>query len=256
MKQKHQMEKIHDALNFLEDDFIEEVDRLRRTEKKVKKTTGWRRWAVLAACICMFVVVSQIWKDNLDRELANDQVQQENQNTPVEEGDLDESFNGDNPEIAGPSDDENDGSDTEDVTNTEDESTEDVTSTDDNAGDAENEGEDIAIDESWGNSGIAAVYCVTEEQSILLDEEIFEHIMKLIEVFKAGPFMAVEDSLLQKEKIEDSDILYCLEVVFADGDSKVFLLLDEQYATLKGHEDVCVKVEKEIYKILMNRLGE
>jgi len=90
MKEEKYSEIIHDALNFLDDEMIEEVDRLRGgvsvesvstqasmqeeikdfSQKKAKdavdgvykKTAPWRKWAALAASICLLVVVGNAWE--------------------------------------------------------------------------------------------------------------------------------------------------------------------------------------------------
>lgn len=52
------IENIHDALNFLDDDLIEAVDKLRNDAKEQKEWTNkrkvtWVRWLSVAACLCI-----------------------------------------------------------------------------------------------------------------------------------------------------------------------------------------------------------
>lgn len=90
MREEKYSEIIHDALNFLDDEMIEEVDHLRggvsvesvsaqasiqeevkdftQTKRngvvgnEQKKPTPWRKWAALAASICLLVVVGNAWE--------------------------------------------------------------------------------------------------------------------------------------------------------------------------------------------------
>lgn len=77
MKQENKSEIIHDALNLLDDEMIEEVEKLRGGEPLVQKELRpWRKWAALAASVCLFIVVGGIWnagirKDTLQQESAD-----------------------------------------------------------------------------------------------------------------------------------------------------------------------------------------
>lgn len=86
MREEKYSEIIHDALNFLDDEMIEEVDRLRGgvsvesinaepqpqeenvkiIEFALKKQYSWRKWAALAASICLLVVVGNAWEIQQD----------------------------------------------------------------------------------------------------------------------------------------------------------------------------------------------
>lgn len=67
MREEKKSEIIHDALNFLDDEMIEEVDALRggvsfeENKKVVKKIISWRRWISFAASICILIIVGGIW---------------------------------------------------------------------------------------------------------------------------------------------------------------------------------------------------
>lgn len=78
MRGEKRSEIIHDALNFLDDEMIEEVDVLRggfvttketieeetvteMKKKAVRKGTAWRKWATLAASISLFILVGKVW---------------------------------------------------------------------------------------------------------------------------------------------------------------------------------------------------
>lgn len=77
MRQENKSEIIHDALNLLDDEMIEEVEKLRGGEPLVQKELRpWRKWAALAASVCLFIVVGGIWnagirKDTLQQESAD-----------------------------------------------------------------------------------------------------------------------------------------------------------------------------------------
>lgn len=90
MREEKRSEIIHDALSFLDDEMIEEVDELRGSGNPVKKTSvkeqkettvhkrfPWKRWAVLAASICLVIGISSIWsglnpESNYDTESAGE----------------------------------------------------------------------------------------------------------------------------------------------------------------------------------------
>lgn len=78
MSKENRSELIHEALNLLDEDLIEDVDRLRggvvepvsksekaneiEEAKKIGKVQ-WRRWTALAASICVLVVGSWAWQN-------------------------------------------------------------------------------------------------------------------------------------------------------------------------------------------------
>ena len=72
MKELERSERIHDALDFLDDDMIEEVDRKRcniyanercseRKNSNFVQIKRWKNWAALAACIGIIVIISGAW---------------------------------------------------------------------------------------------------------------------------------------------------------------------------------------------------
>ena len=72
MKEIERSERIHDALDFLDDDMIEEVDRKRCniyvdercSECKNSNSIAykrWKKWSALAACIGIIVIISGAW---------------------------------------------------------------------------------------------------------------------------------------------------------------------------------------------------
>lgn len=102
MRGEKRSEIIHDALNFLDDEMIEEVDALRGgfvttketmeeavTEMKKKagrKSTAWRKWATLAASISLFILVAKVWNgmdstaEDMNIGLQNQESIQEDEN--------------------------------------------------------------------------------------------------------------------------------------------------------------------------------
>lgn len=71
-------EQIHDALNFLDDGLIEETEKLRRK----KHPSHWKKWAALAACLCLvaagsFAVLSLNQRETMKSEC----ISAENENT-------------------------------------------------------------------------------------------------------------------------------------------------------------------------------
>lgn len=72
MREEKRSEIIHDALGFLDDEMIEEVENLREKEvqepeKRSEIRLGrrplknWRKWTSLAACICMLILAGGLW---------------------------------------------------------------------------------------------------------------------------------------------------------------------------------------------------
>lgn len=103
MRGEKRSEIIHDALNFLDDEMIEEVDALRggfvttketmeeetvteMKKKAVRKGTAWRKWAALAASISLFILVGKVWSgmdstaEDMNMGLQNQESIQEDEN--------------------------------------------------------------------------------------------------------------------------------------------------------------------------------
>ncbi len=63
MRVEERSELIHDALNFLDDEMIEEVANLRAgVEIQQSRPRPWRKWIALAASICLLVVIGGVWQ--------------------------------------------------------------------------------------------------------------------------------------------------------------------------------------------------
>lgn len=71
MRDDNRNEIIHDAIGFLDDELIEDVDALRsgttppKQEKGTRPILLTRRWMAIAASICLIVVVSGIWNSTI-----------------------------------------------------------------------------------------------------------------------------------------------------------------------------------------------
>lgn len=70
MKYEKRSELLHDALNFLDEDMINDVEKLRNGDTKseitpIEKKVSWRRWAALAASVCILISGSIIYRDYL-----------------------------------------------------------------------------------------------------------------------------------------------------------------------------------------------
>lgn len=73
MRKEERSELIHDALNFLDEEMIEEVDALRGSINDKKPASGlkkgaskrftWKRWAALAASICLLIGINYVWNE-------------------------------------------------------------------------------------------------------------------------------------------------------------------------------------------------
>lgn len=103
MREEKKSEVIQDALNYLDDDMIEEVDALRggfvtteetmaeetvteMKKKAVRKGTAWRKWAALVASITIFILVGKVWSgmdsiaEDMNMGLQNQESVQEDVN--------------------------------------------------------------------------------------------------------------------------------------------------------------------------------
>lgn len=93
MRAEKRSEIIHDALNFLDDEMIEEVDALRgQLPVDVKDVVSmgtkqpWRKWAVLVASITIFILVGKVWSgmdssaEDMNMGLQNQESIQEDEN--------------------------------------------------------------------------------------------------------------------------------------------------------------------------------
>lgn len=86
MKNQDKRELIHDALNYLDDEMIEEVAKLRdgieKEETPIKKIS-WRKWTAMAAGVCAFALCGWMVSSGLFVPIdSNDKV--ENNDTVVE----------------------------------------------------------------------------------------------------------------------------------------------------------------------------
>lgn len=61
-------ENISDALNMLDDDIIEETDRLRSGSAKVKAKQRYVKWGALAACVCLVAAGAFAWNFAANRQ--------------------------------------------------------------------------------------------------------------------------------------------------------------------------------------------
>lgn len=91
MKKEKQSEIFHDALQFLDDEMIEDVEKLRGGVAVKKKTIrSWRKWTALAASVCVLVVAAGAWS-SLDQddirfnEMASDIETEMQENSDVNE---------------------------------------------------------------------------------------------------------------------------------------------------------------------------
>ena len=101
MREEKRSEIIHDALGFLDDEMIEEVEKLREIDEPVKgieiqqnrRFQNWRKWTSLAACIGVLILVAGLWngigKDGLGNSSDIESVHPENDNLGEEDEEKD-----------------------------------------------------------------------------------------------------------------------------------------------------------------------
>jgi hypothetical protein len=90
MREEKRSEIIHDAIGFLDDELIEDVDALRSgmtpsmKEKTPRPMFLKRKWVAIAASICLFFVIGHMWDGTsnsnvmMDAETSDGKDQQEN----------------------------------------------------------------------------------------------------------------------------------------------------------------------------------
>ena len=89
MREENRSEIIHEALNLLDDEMIEEVDRLRGgvvdvvpSAQKIDSDTTqessiqrefrpWRKWVALAASVCVLIIVGTLWNGSMSKGIFN-----------------------------------------------------------------------------------------------------------------------------------------------------------------------------------------
>lgn len=96
------IENIHDALGFLDDDMIEEVDKLRNDVKEQKKWTSkrkviWMRWISVAACLCIIAVgvyvldnVGVLQLGVMSKDMASEESTKESSSNINQEADIED----------------------------------------------------------------------------------------------------------------------------------------------------------------------
>lgn len=83
MKEENRSEIIHDALNELDDDLIEQVDGLRRKLEnagdehssilKTRNFISWKKWTAFAASTCVLVIAGWVWGNAILPDGENDE---------------------------------------------------------------------------------------------------------------------------------------------------------------------------------------
>lgn len=70
-------EIIHDALDYLDDDLIEEVDDLRSgvMEEPQKTVHPWRKWVAVAASVCLIIVIGGVWHGGIHKVIFHSEDQ-------------------------------------------------------------------------------------------------------------------------------------------------------------------------------------
>lgn len=256
MSNENRSELIHDALNLLDEDMIEDVDRLRgnaaetvEETKKIKKVP-WRRWTALAASICVLVIGGWAWqnfqKQNLDYEADKENKEdflsnQEDGKEKVTESDdraedaNDVVIDGEPPNI----EEENSTGEKEDPQPPKDHSTEvgsyaSIRSLKDNYVQVS-----VIPHKVWES---AASEEDAMQQAVVIDAKYKEDMDKLVEAMCAG------NGVLTEELPEsDPDMIYHLFFERADGEIIHCWLLEDGF--LYDHEagDWSVALDRDVY---------
>ena len=78
MREEKRSEIIHDAIGFLDDELIEDVDALRSgvtpsmKEKTPRPMFLKRKWVAIAASICLFFVIGHMWDGTSNNNVMMD----------------------------------------------------------------------------------------------------------------------------------------------------------------------------------------
>lgn len=282
MREENRSEIIHDALNFLDDELIEEVDKLRggvsvvgvsheetdlnetgdtmayvqskkndTSGKMLKQGYSWKKWAALAASICLLVVAGNAWEIlqenvfNTGNSSSGDQAYDD-----MIEGDM-EDFNQSGLSGTAP--------DAED----------DKYGLQDNVEDTFGEPEDMSrpqTSEAKPNEALVklqnytAVYFAevknenpTDDYMMQLSEEDCEILVKFLDSLQRGTTSEVDvASQFEMKNKADGQLIFELE----DGTRVHLILVADGMVYSEETPNVWIQMDKRVYKILLESLKE
>ena len=233
MRKEERSELIHDALNFLDEEMIEDVEELRGnvgvakniTEPKKGATSrvlAWKKWAVLAASVCLILGINYVWNDaNVESNEYND---------------MNESH--DKPESMESNKEENKEENKENITDSEDYNYE------------IEDGNNIIDNESSNVTGILSGYKEIYFGNRLLSGEDLELIEKFMETYEQGSICDIELST-DMEGNADGHLYF----KFEDGSIKHLVLLGNGLVYNYETSDL-IQMDTRIYKIVVEILRE
>ena len=271
MKEENRSEIIHDALNLLDDEMIEEVDKLRGGVLMEKKPRSWRKWVALAASICLLIVAFDVWdaQHRVTLESADQAIDLELNGGSTNQGSLTD-------------DEESKGAD---QGNVQEEESFDYAG---NVDDAEAElpestgavgnsdsAQDLPVQESdqeaFGANleNYKAVYYMSKEKWQNIDADDVEAIKRGREIIPEKNRATVEKFLLafqNSEKVciveytswedieKDAEHIYHLFVERSDGTTVHLVLFGEGHVCYYGAKSIWAKVDMEAYEAMVDIL--
>ena len=249
MRGEKRSEIIHDALNFLDDEMIEEVDALRggfvttketmeeetvteMKKKAVRKGTAWRKWAALAACISLFILVGKVWSE-MDSTAEDMNMGLQNQESIQEDENQENIYQDSNLDI---------------------EHTDDLADSDEKF---QEESKDYIQNQFMEQKlqNYVEVYCGDK----LLTGELHDMMAKFIESYQNGTVSIVDVSdsewnKLWAEKIENAD--GHLYFKLSDGSTTHLVLLGDGTVCDYKNQTAWVQMDKRIYNLIVELLKE
>lgn len=268
MREENRSEIIHDALNFLDDEMIEEVDRLRGGIVDVAPSTPidnvnttqessiqrefrpWRKWAALAASVCVLIIVGTLWNGSMLKG-TNDHADDMNLNQEEnkQEG-IDLELNSGYPEAEdykyGVQDGEGDQIDQQKDYET-------------NLG-KPHEAESESDEELVKLQNYTAVYFSevknqnpSDDGMVQLSEEECEILVKFLDSMQRGTTCVV-DAVSQSEMMNKADGQLVFEL--EDGTRFHLILIADGLVCSDETPNVWIQMDKRIYQILIESLKE
>lgn len=273
MREEKRSEIIHEALNFLEDEIIEETDKLRGgvlVDKKTlrihpeekggdvkiikqKELRPWRKWAAMAASVCLLFLVGGVWNATIGKEVENLSEDYLTVDKDVEEEKEQDNSVIDIPEAEVMKDSAND---QESFKGSESISEESVSADQELFG--------------TGLEGYVTAYYITKEkwsteleemesvkeQRAEFQEKNRECVERFLDEFQNGERQMADTVSTWEEFEREAEPIYHLFVERQDGTQVHLLLFGDGYACYYGGRSVWVSIEDEVYTSMIEIMEE
>ncbi|MGN1157596.1 MAG: hypothetical protein ACI4TK_15575 [Agathobacter sp.] len=241
-------EIIHDALNHLDDDMIEEVDKLRNSKKQIRKFP-WSRVTAIAASVCLLFIGGYAWENYL-KPIEDEMLGETNGHRPGTSSSRDENLNEGICETEGTQD-KNDPVDSV----MESEAKPDVSETVD-PGEPDHYaplGDAYLLKDNYTKITILPHKVWSEEaaledelsKSVEIESRDYEAFDRFIEALCDTPRMRSEYVLSVTNP--DTDMIYHIFFHKADGTIVHVWMYDDRYVCYDADRDFCMQIDRTVY---------